>query len=493
MVMKVKMRVRAWTLLAAVVALPLGKLWSQSGAATAGIAATGRIRGVAFDSANARPLRQTVIQLIRADEPNVSRLSTTDSVGRFAFDSLRAGPWIVGVRHPLLDSLRIEQLATRVEVRAKGTTRAVIAIPSGFTITKRVCGDSVARDSSGFVHGRVRLLRANSGDAEDQAATVRIQWLEYTVTAAGATRAIVTLDVPTSADGSYIGCGVPSEAVVRLRSWRGVDSTGVLESIIPAYGIAQIDLAIGARRLVKLTVDSLSSDTGAVARVTVARGDASVRGETRGAGGQALANALVSVWGSGLEAVTAADGRFRLGDLPTGSYLLESRAIGYQPSRRIVQFEPNIETTVITQLDRLLTLDTVKVRALRNRLLGPDMSGFDARRQRGLGRFLDADDIEQRMSGRTSDLFRAVAGVRLVPSSTGDRVEMRGNVSGYCIPTVFVDRVKQYMFDGDLDAIVGPMEVRAIEVYVGFIMTPPEFQVPFDQCGSIVIWTGKRR
>lgn len=481
---------RAVVLLAALLVLPRAAVWSQSASPSAGTPATGRVRGVAFDSANARPLRQTVVQLIRVDAPNVSRLSTTDSLGRFAFDSLRAGAWILGMRHPLLDSLRIEQLATRIDVRTKGTTRASIAIPSGFAITSRICGDSVARDSSGFVHGRVRSLGANGGD---QSATVRIQWLEYTVTAAGATRAVVTLDVPTNADGSYVGCGVPSESVVRIRSWRGADSTGVLESTIPAYGITQIDLTIGARRRVVLTVDTITSDTGALARVTVARGDASVRGVMLGAGGQPLANGRVSVWGSGFETVTAANGRFALGDLPTGSYLLESRAIGYQPSRRIMDFEPNTEATIIMQLHRLLTLDTVKVRALRNRLLGKDMTGFEERRRRGLGRFLDPDDIEQRMSGRTSDFFLAVSGVRLVPSNSGDRVQMRGHVGGYCIPIVFVDRVRQYLFDGDLDAIVSPMEVRAIEVYAGFIMTPPEFQVPFDQCGSIVIWTGTRR
>ncbi len=470
--------------------VPMASVRGQSASPVAPSPATGRVRGIAFDSANARPLQQTTVQLIRADEPNVSRLSMTDSLGRFVFDSVRAGPWILGLQHPLLDSLRIEQLATRVEVRAKGTTSAMIAIPTGFSMTSRICGDSIARDASGFVHGRVRSLREVSGD---ETTTVRIQWLEYTVTAAGATRAIVSLSVPTNADGSYVACGVPSESVVRIRSWRGADSTGVLESTIPAYGIAQIDLTIGALRRVEMMVDATASDSGALARVTVARGDASVRGETRGAGGQPLSNARVSVWGSGLDVVSSADGRFALGDLPTGSYLLESRAIGYQPSRKIVNFQPNAELTVITQLDRLLTLDTIKVRALRNRLLGKDMSGFEERRQRGLGRFLDPEDIEQRMSGRTSDLFRAVSGVRLVPSSTGDRVQMRGNVDGYCIPTVFVDRVKQYMFDGDLDAIVSPMEVRAIEVYVGSIMTPPEFQVPFDQCGSLVIWTGRRR
>ena len=348
----------------------------------------------------------------------------------------------------------------------------------------------MARDLSGFVHGRVRSVRDDSGEPP---ATVRIQWLEYTVTAAGATRAVMTLDVPTNADGSYVGCGVPPESIVRIRSWRGADSTGVLESTIPSYGIAQIDLAIGAQRRVVLAVDSVESDTGALGRVTVARGDAGVRGVTRGAGGQPLANARVSVWGTGLEAVTGADGRFALGNLPTGSYLLESRAIGYQPSRRIVSFEPNTETIVVAQLERLITLDTIKVRALRNRLLGKDMSGFEERRQRGLGRFLDPEDIEKRMGGRTSDFFWAVSGVRLVPSSTGDRVTMRGNVSGYCTPTVFVDRMRQFMFDGDLDAIVSPMEIRAIEVYAGFTMTPPEFQVPFDTCGSIVIWTGTRR
>ena len=191
--------------------------------------------------------------------------------------------------------------------------------------------------------------------------------------------------------------------------------------------------------------------------------------------------------------MTTAAGRFALGDLPTGSYLLESRAIGYQPSRRIVHFEPDTELTVVTQLDRMLTLDTVRVRAWRNRLLGPDMTGFEARRARGIGRFLDPEYLEKQGGGRTSDFFWAVSGVRLVTSSTGDRVAMRGNVSGYCTPTVFVDRMRQFMFDGDLDAIVSPMEIRAIEVYPGFAMTPPEFQVPFDTCGSIVIWTGKRR
>lgn len=476
--MTVMTRLRSVTVLAVLLVLPLSVARSQS------------IRGVAFDSANARPLRQTVVQVIRADEPNVSRLTTTDAQGRFAFDSLRAGPWILGLQHPLLDSLRIEQLATRVEVRARGTTRATISIPSGFAMTARVCGDSVARDSSGYVHGRVRVLR---GDGGDPPATVRVQWLEYTVTAAGATRAVVTLDVPTSADGSYVGCGVPTESTVRIRAWRGADSTGVLESTIPAYGIAQRDLTIGMQRRVVLPVDSMESDTTSRAQVTVARGNARVRGTTLGAGGIPLANARVSVWGTGLEAVTTSAGRFALGDLPTGSYLLESRAIGYQPSRRIVHFEPDTEMTVVTQLDRMLTLDTVRVRAWRNRLLGPDMTGFEARRARGIGRFLDPEYLEKQGGGRTSDFFWAVSGVRLVTSSTGDRVSMRGNVSGYCTPTVFVDRMRQFMFDGDLDAIVSPMEIRAIEVYPGFAMTPPEFQVPFDTCGSIVIWTGKRR
>lgn len=464
-------------MLVALLLLPMAAGWSQS------------IRGVAYDSANAHPLRQTIVQLIRADAPNVSRITTTDAQGRFTFDSLRAGAWILGVRHPLLDSLRIEQLATRVDVRARGTTRTTISIPSGFAMTSRICGDSVARDSSGFLHGRVQSLR---DDGSELPATVRIQWLEFTVTAAGATRAVVTLDVPTNADGSYVGCGVPPASIVRIRAWRGADSTGVLESTIPSYGVAQVDLTIGSQRRVVLAVDSVEADTGALGRVTVARGDATVRGVARGAGGLPLANVRVSVWGTGLEVVTATDGRFTLGELPTGSYLLESRAIGYQPSRRIVSFEPNTETVVATPLERLITLDTIKVRALRNRLLGKDMSGFEERRQRGLGRFLDPEDIEKRMSGRTSDFFRAVAGVRLVTSSTGDRIAMRGNVSGYCTPIVFVDRVKQYMFDGDIDAIVSPTKVRAIEVYPGFIMTPPEFQVPFDQCGSIVIWTGKR-
>jgi len=36
------------------------------------------------------------------------------------------------------------------------------------------------------------------------------------------------------------------------------------------------------------------------------------------------------------------------------------------------------------------------------------------------------------------------------------------------------------------------MEIRALEVYLTALETPPEFTFGWTRCGSIVIWTGPR-
>ncbi len=464
---------------------------------------SGKLRGVAYDSVRAQPLALATIQLVNARDRGDTRAIRADSLGRFSVDSLEPGPWIVGALHPSLDSLAVDELAVRVEVTAKGTSRTVIAVPSGRALVARVCGDAAARDSSGYVHGVLRNTRNIEVGAPG---TVRIQWVEFALKNARLERSLGGVEVSSTPTGRYVVCGVPPGGTLRVRAWSGADSTGVLDVALPTYGIARLDLLIGEARRTTMVVAAASAvasdsvaDSLAATEIEVVRGTARIDGITRvftrGAGDQPLANARVTVWGNGLDVRSASDGRFALSGLPTGSYLLETTAIGYQPSREIVALRADASLTVSTRLERLLVLDTVQVRAQRRRLLGPSMVDFEERRQRGFGKFLGPEDLDTRVESQTSDLFAALAGVRVVPGAGGDRVLLRGDFRGSCVPTVFIDGTRILNIDGQesINDYVSPMEIRAIEVYVSAVTRPPEFTMGTSTCGSIVIWTGPRR
>ena len=495
-----KHSLRLTVLLAGLLLLPGSTARSQPAAVRP---ASGKLRGVAYDSVRARPLPLAMIQLISENDPSNARHVTADSLGRFSADSLTPGMWIVGAQHAWLDSLAVDQLAVRVEVKARGTSRTTLAIPSQRALVARVCGEAVARDSLGYVHG---LIRDASRLEVGKPGNVRLQWVEFTLKREGVARELAGVEVQSSPEGRYVACGVPPGAMLRVRAWSGADSTGILDVSLPVHGVAQLDLAIGeARRTtmaVATTPDSASeavSDSLAPTEIDVLRGAGSLRGvartSTRGAGDQPLANARVTVWGSGLEVRSGSDGRFALSGLPTGSYILETVAIGYQPSREVVELRPDAAITVNTRLERLLTLDTVQVRALRRRILGPSVAGFEERRQRGFGKFLGPDELDRRVASQASDLFRMIPGVRVVPGFGGDRVLLRGDFRGSCVPTMFLDGMRLLDMGGvnSINSYVSPMEIRAVEVYVSGAATPPEFSNGLSTCGSIVIWTGARR
>ena len=89
----------------------------------------GELRGVAYDSVRARPLGLAIIQLVNARDLSDTRGIRADSLGRFSVDSLEPGPWIVGALHPWLDSLAVDELTARVEVKETGTSRMAFAVP----------------------------------------------------------------------------------------------------------------------------------------------------------------------------------------------------------------------------------------------------------------------------------------------------------------------------------------------------------------------------
>ncbi len=485
----VALRRLAYTLLLCCAALSASSAHAQSAAPPP----TGRLDGVAYDSVYARPLARASIQIAFAANVSVTRTVTADDHGRFAFDSLTPGQWIVGASHPWLDSLAIVQLTIGVDVKARGTTHAVVAVPSARALIAQECGAGVVNDSSGYLFGTVRGATAPHAPT---AGTVRLEWPESEIVNGTFRRRVRELRIPTTPTGEYSACGVPPDGLLRIQAWSGADSTGVLLTDVPPHGIGRLDLTLGVARTVPLADSVRASDSLAVferdsARttntLTLLRGSGAIRGVAQTVAGAPIANAHISVWGTGIDATTGVDGRFSLVDLPSGSRILDVRAIGYQSVRRVVVIADNEPTVVIAALDKPVDLTPIQIRAARGRMLGPDMRGFEQRRKGAIGRFLDATQLARINAITPTDYFRQIPSVRVVPGPYGDRVVFRSSLRGMCEPTFYVNGVPVGGFN-TLEMYVNAPGIIGVEIYDNPVLVPTEFaaQTP---CGSIVIWT----
>lgn len=494
-------------------------------AVTVGIAAAGttaptsaqgvRLVGFVVDSLGRRPLAAAHVQLVARGDPSRARTTVTDSLGAFAFDSVSAGLYVLGFLHDLTDSLGLDLPELAVAVGQRTVGPVVMGIPSAATLVKRLCGTNAARDSTGLLLGRLR----QASDRRTTQGAVTVSWTELRFTRRGLERASPSQRIDVSADGWFAVCGIPIASPVVVRGFSGADSSGFLELDVPLQGLLRRDVVVGeatsrlvadVQRSVRLrdglppTVDF---DTSAVRRV--ARGSGKVQGTVRVVTGAPLAGVRVGVWATGIEAETDEGGRFVLDSVPAGSQTVIARSIGFVPYRAPADVPPNDSVAHdIVLAPFVAALDTVRVRV--DRRAETWSSGFYARRAAGGGEFLDEAAIEKRHPLAVSDLLRDMPGIDVLASGAfGRRVVMRGRSTGlYCIPAVFVDGLRfytgqagrpsdasglEYAGTSDLEYVVNPNDVKAVEVYTHDANVPAQFDDPRDGCGSIVIWTGARR
>jgi hypothetical protein len=194
-----------------------------------------------------------------------------------------------------------------------------------------------------------------------------------------------------------------------------------------------------------------------------------------------VANADVSVPGTGLSTHTSHDGAFLLAGLPSGTQTVDVRALGFEPKRATVNLMRDRPASVDIVLDRpVRTLGVMTVYGKP----GTGIAAFERRLRGGFGRILTASDIEKRNALRVTDLFRTMAGVRVVPSgSFGNTLLIRN-----CRPTVYLNGMR--MDDeaaSDIDMLANPSELTAVELYTA-AGRPAEFWG--NDCGSVVLWAG---
>lgn len=197
------------------------------------------------------------------------------------------------------------------------------------------------------------------------------------------------------------------------------------------------------------------------------------------------------------------NGGFTVPRLSPGRHLMVVRSPGYALDSLHFSLDPGESMALTAKLQKLATLSVVSVRAnadtqVAKRPLPHDwMEGFAERQKAHTGgTFLDERTIDSKGAMRMTELLRSVPGVQLVPiaSDIGGndfKIVMRGTdtVAGESCPI-------QYYLDGhpfeesdDVDRLISPHQVAAMEIYSGASQVPEQFKGPHARCGVIVIWS----
>ena len=440
-------------------------------------AAQSVVTGVVVDSLTRRALVGATVQMQRDSSTRLSS-AMTDSAGAYRFEGLATGSYIIGFFHEKLDSLGIGIIPRRVTLDA-GERRIDFGVPSAKTIAATLCPNAARSDSLGLLVGHVRDAESSFGIA----GTITVLWFELTIGTGGIRRNRQQIPVKTNVEGWFALCGLPTDVELMASATSGESETGVIEVRVPTGGLLLRDFRVSrADSTIEVFADSTAAGDSTRQRLGVLRrGPARVGGVVRTNKGKPVANAEVSVPGTGVSVRTPETGAFSLAGIPTGTQGVEVRAIGFEPKRVTVDLSRDRPTTLDIVLDRPVpTLDVVKIFGRGS----SSIANFERRRRAGWGRFLTPADIEKRHAIRTTDLFYAMPSVRVVPGrGFGNSVLVRG-----CTPTVYINGMR--LADdaaSDLDMLANPSEITAVEVYTA-AGRPAEFWG--NACGSIVIWAG---
>jgi hypothetical protein len=441
------------------------------------------VRGAVRDSVAGTTLRGALVQLVAEDGTTpFAQTVLSGEAGLFEFSSVPNGRYILGFHHEQLDALGLEPIARPVDVQNAQPVLVDLATPSPARYRRLICG--TIADDGGVLVGLVRDASTRDLAA---GANVSAEWLELSISGTGISQRRPRREVKASAGGWFALCDVPRPGTVVLQAARGTDSTDRVEWTVPNSPVARRDLWVGRA----VTASAPASDTTATSRRS---GTAALRGVVVAAtDGRGLAGAIVSVPG-GAVARANASGEFTLTGAPAGTRVLDVRAVGHFPERRVVDLLDSSPPARFALNSLQAVMDTVRATARRTGT--SNLVAFEQRRREGQGQYLSADDIRRRAPVLTTDLFRAFRGVYWDGGGPEAAIQMRGIFGERCVPTFYLDGAMMNALSGDdLDLFVKPEMIVGLEVYTPGT-APPQFQnygggdsAGAGACGSIVMWT----
>jgi hypothetical protein len=442
----------------------------------------GYLQGVAIDSIHGAPLVNAIIQLSGTD-----RLAITDSLGRFLVDSVTPGSYKVEVDHPILDTLGILLTTAPMQFVANEVTRVLIAVPSQEFLAARFCPPARRALGPGVLVGRVR---EPDSDVAAVGARVSLVWydpdpalvsnLQVKVNKAPRVR-----EATVGEDGTYRLCGLPENYEGKLQAQRKDGGTTAEVVITQEDGL----LALRSMSVAPLAVAATKTDS-AGNTVKLAKGSARVLGRVTNKQGAPVANARVTLNGTGAATLTRANGEFVLDSLPAGTQAITVRHLGYAPTEVTVELSSRAPARANVQMG-VFVPELAPMEVVSRLEQGLDRVGWTSRKRgASSGYFITPEQIEARKATQFTDLLTTTPGIR-VQGSMGRMFLTATRTAGRqgCV-NVFVDGSRwQQLEAGDLDSFVRPQDVAAIEVYPGGGSMPVEFQSSGGDCAAIVVWT----
>jgi hypothetical protein len=447
--------------------------------------AQGTIAGIVYDSltSHASIANATVVLI------ELSRYATTDAHGRFQIDSVPVGGYTLGFTFAALDALDLVLPAVPVAVLDGRRSTVTLASPSAETMYMRMCREPRDRDT-GIIIGRVRDVDDHTPLAE---ATIRTDWAEFTLTAGRSASDRVRAAARTDARGTYLLCGVPARVPLDLSSELAGFTAGPTSLTMDSSLIHRVDFAISRRDSAARAVPADTSQSRSW------RGTASLRGVVLNSEGRPLRDAAVGIVGSSDSARTDAAGAFHLEGIPAGTRSVQVRSIGLLPTTVSMDFATNgARDTTLSMTHKTQALAAVTV-AGRTATSWMELSGFETRREHGLGAYVTEQEIANHNFPDLISILRGVRGLHIEYIRGGGlgplpMPYLRGGSGTNCIPNFFLDGAPYQVANaGDFDNLSGfirPNLIRGIEVYSNLGSIPAQYDLTSSTgCGSIVIWT----
>jgi hypothetical protein len=412
------------------------------------------VNGVAYDSLHAHPLSNALIGITGTE-----RTTTSDSRGRFRFDSIAPGTYTFTMQHEAIDSAGFSGFSAKAVV-TDGRAEVRIALPSFSTLWHLACGSRRESPDSGFVFGTIRDAEQGKvvGDA-----TVELSWVDLTADKKTVHQRQYRAETRSDARGSYGICGVPIGVSIRVKASSAEGSSGLIDLRSHDARVQRMDLTVAATEVKAMGV---------------------ISGRVTGPTNQPVAGARIVIEDLP-EARTMLDGRFVVRQVPVGTRQLEVQAIGMAPALRVIDVTSNDTAAVAVQLRSVTTLETTRVTAAAHvqRLV----QEIEDRKKLGTGHIIDSTQITADNSIRGT--FATVPSVQISDISRNAIpryvITLPGS-TGRCNANVFVDGHR--MLSDDL-SFMRPDEIVVIEVYARKVDVPPEFDAPQSECGSVAVWT----
>ena len=444
--------------------------------------ANGRLEGTVTDSVHSGPLVGADVSVRRIDvAEGAARTVVTDKRGAFRFDELAAGRYSVTFVSTLLDSLESGIAPVSATVRPGETARVDLATPSGRPLREAACPGAGLGKYAGALLGMVM-------NAEDQKpladAVVTVSWEELAVDSAAkdvATKARVAR-ASTNESGQYRLCGLPTDENLDVQvSYQGAPGPMRSVSVGEAEGVLVRNHAFRV-----VTVNRQGQPPAARESVLgLSKGSASVVGRVARSDGQPVAGAQVRLLNGTSLVLTDDKGEYSLHGLPDGAQELEVRRLGYSIARRPVVLAGGQALRENVQMERVVTLDSMKVVARRLRF-----TEFERNRLRFPGGvFLDEDEIARRGFRTLPLMISNIRGFRLSAMTRG-RIGIQTTRLRSCqmVGTERMDAINLVVDNMEHVEVaeVNFDEVAAIEAYYDGDKAPVKYQ---RACSVIVLWT----